>query len=95
MFKVDYFRCPAFLAQSPQLVKQMAIDADMEWMYEIGPVFGAENSKTHRHLTEFADLDFEMVFENNYHEVMDVIGQMFLFIFKGIQTNYKEVRDFH
>ena len=94
VFKVDYFRRPAFLAQSPQLAKQMAIAADMERVYEIGPVFRAENSNTHRHLTEFTGLDLEMAFENNYHEVMDVIDKMFLFIFKGIQTNYKkEVRD--
>lgn len=94
VFKVDYFRRPAFLAQSPQLAKQMAIAADMERVYEIGPVFRAENSNTHRHLTEFTGLDLEMAFENNYHEVMDVIDQMFLFIFRGIQHNYrKEVRD--
>ena len=90
VFKVDYFRRPAFLAQSPQLAKQMAIAADMEKVYEIGPVFRAENSNTHRHLTEFTGLDLEMAFENNYHEVMDVIDKMFLFIFKGIQNNYKK-----
>jgi len=96
VFKVDYFRRPAFLAQSPQLAKQMAIAADMEKVYEIGPVFRAENSNTHRHLTEFTGLDLEMAFENNYHEVMDVIDKMFLFIFKGIQNNYrKEVRGLH
>ena len=90
VFKVDYFRRPAFLAQSPQLAKQMAIAADMERVYEIGPVFRAENSNTHRHLTEFTGLDLEMAFENNYHEVMDVIDKMFLFIFKGIQKNYRK-----
>jgi aspartyl-tRNA synthetase len=90
VFKVDYFRRPAFLAQSPQLAKQMAIAADMERVYEIGPVFRAENSNTHRHLTEFTGLDLEMAFENNYHEVMDVIDKMFLFIFKGIQSNYRK-----
>ncbi len=34
---MDYFRRPAFLAQSPQLAKQMCIAADMERVFEIGP----------------------------------------------------------
>ena len=95
MFKVGYFLRPAFLAQSPRLVKQMAIAADMERVFDIGPVFGAGNSNTHRHLTEFTGLDLKVAFENSYHEVVDMIDRILLFIFKGIQTNYKEVLDFH
>lgn len=45
VFKVDYFKRPAFLAQSPQLAKQMVITSDMEKVFEIGPVFRAEDSK--------------------------------------------------
>ena len=89
VFKVDYFRHPAFLAQSPQLAKQMAIAADMERVFEIGPVFRAENSNTHRHLTEFTGLDLEMAIENHYHEVVDVINQVLLTIFKGVQSDYR------
>lgn len=48
MFKVDYFKRPISLAQSPQLAKQMCIAADMERVFEIGPVFRAENSQTAR-----------------------------------------------
>ncbi|WAR58069.1 hypothetical protein PtB15_5B301 [Puccinia triticina] len=44
VFKLGYFEQTAFLAQSPQLIKQMAIAADFERVYEIGPVFRAENS---------------------------------------------------
>lgn len=89
MFKVDYFGRPVTLAQSPQIFKQMCIAADMEKVYEIGPVFRAENSNTHRHLTEFTGLDLEMAFESNYHEVMDVIDEMFKHIFRTIQTTYR------
>lgn len=89
VFKVDYFRRPVYLAQSPQLAKQMCIAGDMERVYEIGPVFRAENSNTHRHLTEFTGLDLEMAFDNHYHEVMDLIDDMFLFIFKSLSTNYR------
>ena len=48
----NYFGKKAYLAQSPQLPKQMLIAADFESVFEIGPVFRAENSNTHRHLTE-------------------------------------------
>jgi aspartyl-tRNA synthetase len=52
VFAVTYFERIAYLAQSPQLHKQMAIGGDLERVYEIGPVFRAENSNTHRHMTE-------------------------------------------
>jgi aspartyl-tRNA synthetase len=50
----NYFGKTAYLAQSPQFYKQMLIAADCESVFEIGPVFRAENSNTHRHLTEVA-----------------------------------------
>ena len=84
VFKVDYFRHPAFLAQSPQLAKQMAIAPDMKRVFEIGLVFRAENSNTHRHLTEFTGLDLEMAIENHYHEVVDVIDEVILTTFRGL-----------
>ena len=90
VFKVDYFRRPAFLAQSPQLAKQMCIAADMERVFEIGPVFRAENSNTHRHLTEFTGLDLEMQFDHHYHEVLDMIDSMFKYIFKGLQERFHD-----
>ncbi|KIJ51289.1 hypothetical protein M422DRAFT_158559 [Sphaerobolus stellatus SS14] len=90
VFKVDYFRRPAYLAQSPQLAKQMCIAADMERVYEIGPVFRAENSNTHRHLTEFTGLDLEMAITYNYGEVLDMIDGLLLHIFRNIQKDYAE-----
>ena len=82
----------AFLAQSPQLAKQMAIAADFERVYEIGPVFRAEDSNTHRHLTEFMGLDLEMTIEEHYHEVMDMLDGLFLSIFRGLRQKYaKEI----
>ncbi|RDX47067.1 aspartyl-tRNA synthetase cytoplasmic [Lentinus brumalis] len=89
VFKVDYFRRPAFLAQSPQLAKQMCIAADMERVFEIGPVFRAENSNTHRHLTEFTGLDLEMAINQDYHEVMNLLDELLKFIFKGLQSKFK------
>lgn len=48
-------------------------------------MFRAEDSHTHRHLTEFVGLDLEMAFKYHYHEVLDVIGATFTDIFKGLR----------
>jgi len=89
VFKVQYFGTSAFLAQSPQLYKQMAICADMERVFEVAPVFRAENSFTHRHLTEFVGLDLEMAFNEHYHEVLDLLEGLFLHIFNGITSKFQ------
>ncbi|KAG5653060.1 hypothetical protein H0H81_002440 [Sphagnurus paluster] len=89
VFKVSYFKGTAYLAQSPQLAKQMAIAADFERVYEIGPVFRAEDSNTHRHLTEFIGLDLEMTIEEHYHEVLEMLDGLFLNIFRGLKDKYK------
>lgn len=66
-----YIEKPACLAQSPQFYKQMAIAADFGGVFEIGPVFRAEDSHTRRHLCEFNGLDMEMAFNEHYHEVRE------------------------
>ena len=48
-------------------------------------VFRAEDSNTHRHMTEFVGLDIEMAFQYHYHEVLQVIGDLFVQIFKGLE----------
>lgn len=68
----------------------MLITSDFERVFEIAPVFRAENSLTHRHMTEFVGLDLEMVFEEHYHEVLEVIEEMFMFIFKGFKERYSK-----
>lgn len=78
----------AYLAQSPQLYKQMAIAADFDKVFTVGAVFRAEDSNTHRHLTEFVGLDLEMAFKYHYHEVLHTIGNTFTAIFKGLRDNY-------
>jgi len=90
VFKVSYFKGSAYLAQSPQLYKQMALCADFGKVYTIGGVFRAEDSNTHRHLTEFVGLDVEMAFKEHYHEVLQVIGDMFVAIFKGLRDRYQQ-----
>lgn len=90
VFTVSYFKGNAYLAQSPQLYKQMAIAADFDKVFTVGAVFRAEDSNTHRHMTEFVGLDLEMAFKYHYHEVMDTIGQMFTEMFKGLRDQYAD-----
>ena len=63
VFRLGYFDRYAYLAQSPQLYKQMALMGDLARVFEIGPVFRSEKSLTHRHMTEFVGLDMEMTFK--------------------------------
>ncbi len=88
VFQVSYFKGKAFLAQSPQLYKQMAIAADFGKVFTVGGVFRAEDSNTHRHLTEFVGLDLEMAFSHHYHEVVDTIGAMFTDMFRGLRDRF-------
>eukprot|EP01102_Stenamoeba_stenopodia_P012445 TRINITY_DN3941_c0_g1_i1.p1 TRINITY_DN3941_c0_g1~~TRINITY_DN3941_c0_g1_i1.p1 ORF type:complete len:607 (+),score=209.55 TRINITY_DN3941_c0_g1_i1:94-1821(+) len=93
VFEVTYFDGKAYLAQSPQLYKQMAITADFEKVFEVAPVFRAENSQGPRHLTEFVGLDLEMAFNEHYHEVLDVLDKMFIHIFDGLKDRTKRELD--
>uniref|UniRef100_A0A4W3HRS3 Aspartate--tRNA ligase, cytoplasmic n=1 Tax=Callorhinchus milii TaxID=7868 RepID=A0A4W3HRS3_CALMI len=89
VFTVSYFKTSAYLAQSPQLYKQMCICADFDKVFCIGPVFRAEDSNTHRHLTEFVGLDIEMAFNYHYHEVVTQITDTLVQIFKGLRDRYQ------
>lgn len=88
VFEISYFKRLAFLAQSPQFYKQQLIAADFEKVFEIAPVFRAENSNTHRHMTEFVGLDLEMAFEEHYDEVLAVLQDLFIFIFTELKSRY-------
>ncbi len=69
LFGLDYFDARAYLAQSPQLYKQMLIGAGFERVFEIAPAFRAEPSDTIRHITEFTSLDAEVGFVEGAEEV--------------------------
>jgi aspartyl-tRNA synthetase len=70
VFEVGYFGRPAYLAQSPQFYKQMAIAAGVDRVFEIGPVFRAEPSFTSRHATEFTGVDVELAWIDSVEDVM-------------------------
>ena len=81
VFKVKYFDREAYLAQSPQFYKQMAMASGFEKVFSFGPVFRAEPSFTSRHLTEFIGWDFELSYINSHFDIMkleeEVISKSF------------------
>lgn len=89
VFRMKYFGKDACLAQSPQLYKQSAICGDLKRVFEIGPVFRAEKSNTHRHMTEFTGLDLEMEITEHYSELLDVLDGLFTHIFEGLEKKYE------
>ena len=90
VFKLKYFDRDACLAQSPQLYKQMCIIGDMKGVFEVGAVFRAENSLTSRHLCEFTGLDFEMEIKEHFFEVLDVVSDLFNYIFDNLNERFKD-----
>ncbi|BFG41146.1 hypothetical protein CerSpe_274200 [Prunus speciosa] len=80
VFRFDYKGQPACLAQSPQLHKHMAIHSGFPRVFEIGPVFRAEDSHTHRHLCEFTSLNVEMKIARHYSEKeLEAVGRQYSF----------------
>ena len=68
----------------------MCVMSGFNKVFEIGPVFRAENATTHRHLCEFTGLDFEMVIKENYMEILEFAGELFGYIFKGLEERFKK-----
>src|SRR5699024_5925108 len=72
LFEVDYFEGKAYLAQSPQLFKQMAQAAGFGGIFEVGPAFRADPSFTSRHATEFTSVDSELSWIDSNEDVMEL-----------------------
>ncbi|KAF7681013.1 putative aspartate--tRNA ligase, cytoplasmic [Astathelohania contejeani] len=90
VFAVDYFKGKAYLAQSPQLYKQMAIIGGLKRVYEIGHVYRAEESNINRYLSEFTGLDLEMEIDISYTEVIHLIYSMLIYIFDNLKKDYSQ-----
>ena len=76
VFEVKYFDRKAYLAQSPQFYKQMAMASGLERIFEVAPCFRAENSNTNRHATEFTSFDLEFSYINSFEDVMNLEAEM-------------------
>lgn len=66
----------------------MCIMSDFKRVFEIGPVFRAENSFTHRHMCEFTGLDLEMEIKEHYFELLDLMSDLFVHIFNGLESRF-------
>ena len=90
VFEVKYFDRKAYLAQSPQFYKQMAMASGFERIFECGPVFRAEKSHTKKHATEFTGFDLEFSFINSFEDVMKLEEEMLAHMLKRIKERYGE-----
>lgn len=90
VFEVKYFDKKAYLAQSPQFHKQMGIAADLERVFNMGPVFRAEKSFTTRHLTEYTSFDVEMGYIDSYKDVCHFEQEMLKYMLKQVKEKYGE-----
>ncbi len=94
VFKLKYYEYDAFLAQSPQLYKQMLVSA-FERVFTVAHAYRAEPSMTTRHLSEYVGLDAEFGFIDDFHEIMDVVGTVMRQIVADVQEkNSQELKFF-
>lgn len=85
VFKVDYFDRNAYLAQSPQFYKQMAMASGFERIFEVGPVFRAEKSYTSKHTTEFTGFDLEFSYITSFHDVMQIEAELLTYALSQVK----------
>ena len=90
VFEVSYFNRKAYLAQSPQFYKQMAMCSGFENVFEIAPAFRAENSNSYRHATEFNSFDIEMSYLDNLEELMDFEENLFIAGLSAVKNKFGE-----
>jgi nondiscriminating aspartyl-tRNA synthetase len=90
LFHVDYFEGDAYLAQSPQFYKQMAMAAGFGKVFEVGPVFRANPSFTSRHDTEFTSVDMELSWIDSHEDVMAVEERWLAHVLASVAARYGE-----
>ena len=90
VFEVKYFDRNAYLAQSPQFYKQMAMASGFERIFEVGPVFRAEKSFTSKHATEFTGFDLEFSYIDSFRDVMKMEEELLICMLKDVKDAYGE-----
>lgn len=91
VFEVKYFDTKAYLAQSPQFYKQMAMASGFEKIFEVAPAFRAENSNTNRHTTEFTSFDIEFSYIDSFTDVMDFEEELIIAGLTKVKEKYGEI----
>jgi aspartyl-tRNA synthetase len=87
LFELPYFETKAYLAQSPQFYKQMAMAAGFERVFEVGPAFRADPSFTSRHMTEFTSVDMEMSWIDSHEDLMTFMENWLVYVFTRVRDN--------
>ncbi|MFD1738155.1 aspartate--tRNA(Asn) ligase [Bacillus salitolerans] len=90
VFTFDYFGQSAYLAQSPQFYKQMMVIAGFERVFEIAPVFRAEQHNSSRHLNEYTSVDVELGFIESFLDVMKVEEKLLNYVFQGLKEHCEQ-----
>ena len=90
VFELKYFDRKAYLSQSPQFYKQMAMAAGFDRIFEVGPVFRAEKSFTNKHATEFTGFDLEMSYITSFRDVMAIEAELLQAALKRVKEKYGE-----
>lgn len=90
VFEVKYFDRLAYLAQSPQFYKQMAMASNFNRIFEIAPCFRAENSNTSKHATEFTSFDVEFSYIDSVKDVMSLEAEMITYGLKNLKEELGE-----
>jgi nondiscriminating aspartyl-tRNA synthetase len=90
LFELPYFETTAYLAQSPQIFKQMAQAAGFGKVFEIGPAFRADPSFTSRHATEFTSVDTEISWIDSHEDVMKVHEDLLVAGFTAVKEKHGE-----
>ena len=90
VFELKYFDRKAYLAQSPQFYKQMAMAAGFDRIFEVGPVFRAEKSFTNKHATEFTGFDLEMSYIDSFRDVMTIEAELLQDALRHVREKYGE-----
>ncbi len=88
VFEVKYFDGKAYLAQSPQFYKQMAMASGLERIFECGPVFRAEKSYTNKHATEFTGFDLEFSYIDSFEDVMKMEEELLTYALTKIKEKH-------
>jgi len=86
LFPITYFEREAFLNQSPQLFKQLMMSGGLDRVYEIGPIFRAEEHDTRKHLNEATSIDIEASFIDN-EDVMVILENLVNYVYKYVAEN--------
>ncbi len=92
LFPISYFEKEAFLNQSPQLYKQILMGAGLERVFEIGPIFRAEEHNTTRHLNEAISIDIEMSF-TDHEGVMNILERLVQRVYEDVVENCQKFLD--